>query len=289
VERLSNASPATLDGVNLERLNVFPRSPAERTVWRRALAKNADNSGIPSHFPTDAEWGAIKHLFPIELLYVEERLAVDNPRLLAHALLYRVKENIPIAAFPAYFGDKKLLQLTFAKFVFHYLWDQMVAVLQEKSPDTLKAADLEVFSKYKRARTRRYAHLLPAVEHDIPSHAPSDEHWELVKDLIPETLLVIRGKPAIMEPRRFLHALLFMASERVLFGSLPKHYFGSADDMKFATRKLVRHHLWDTMAERFRHFDEEWASGLDLTIFDKLPRSANLVPEFRKQRTRRPN
>jgi transposase len=289
VDRLFAASPTTLAGADLERLSIYPRSKAERTVWRGALAKKTDNSGIPSHFPTDAEWNAIKHLFPIELLYVNDKLAVDNPRRLAHALLYRIREKIPLAAFPSYFGDRTLLQLTFTKFVFHYLWDEMVAVLQAASPVTLKGADLNVFSKYKRARTRRYAHLLPAVEQDIPPHAPSDAHWELVKDLIPERLLVVRGRPAIMEPRRFLHALLFMASERVLFGSLPKHYFGSADDMKFATRKLVRHHLWDTMVARFAHFDEEWASGLDLTIFDKLPRSANENPEFREHRTRRPN
>lgn len=289
VEKLSAASPATLEGAELDRFNIYPRSATKRTAWRGALAKRADNLGIPGHFPTDAEWNAIKHLFPIELLYVDEKLAVDNPRRLAHALLYRVKEKIPIAAFPAYFGDKQLLQLTFTKFAFHYLWDETVAILQESFPDTLKGADLEVFSKYRKARTRRYAHLLPAVELEVPKHAPCDAHWELVKDLIPETLLVIRGKPAIMEPRQFLHALLFMASERVLFGGLPKHYFGSADDIKFATRKLVRHHLWDEIVGRLAHFDEEFTATLDTTIFDKLPRSANEKPEFRKHRARRTN
>jgi transposase len=282
VERLANQSPATLGGVAFARLDSYSRSPRQQTVWRRALA-----SGIPSHAPTKAEWSLIKHLFPIELLYVEDKLAVDNPRRLAHALLYRVKEKVPVAAFPEYFGNKWLLKLTLTKFAFHYLWDEMVTILQKRSPETLKGADLEVFSKYKRAKTRRYAHLLPAVEEKIPPHAPSDAHWALVEDLIPERLLVVRGKPAIMEPRRFLHAVLFMVTEKVQFGGLSRHYFGPIDDIRFAMRKFVRHHLWDTMAARFRHFDEGWAAGLDLAMFDKLARSTNDNPDFREHRVRK--
>lgn len=180
-----------------------------------------------------------------------------------------------------------MLQLTITKFVFHHLWEEAVSILNERSPETLKDADLGVFSKYKRGQTRRYAHLLPAVEPAVPRHAPSDEHWALVQDLIPQELLVIGGRPAIMEPRKFLHAILYMVSERTQFGALPKHSFGSPDDIRFAMRKLIRHHLWDTMIARFRHFDPDWAAGRDFTLFDKIPRSKNEQPDFRKHRIRK--
>jgi site-specific DNA recombinase len=287
VQRLMDALPATLASADLSRFDTYPRSPQKRTVFRQAIAKSHDMSGIPSHMPSEQEWGLIKHLFPLELLYVDDKLAVDSPRLLAHAILYRVKEKIPYTAFPPYFGDPYLLQLTITKFVFHHLWEEMVEILQAKSPGTLKDADMEVFSKYKRGRTRRYAHLLPAVEPEVPPHAPTDAQWALVEHLIPQDFLVVRGKPAIMEPRKFLHAIMYMVIERVQFGGLPKAYFGSIDDIRFAMRKLVRHHQWDTMVELFKHFDEKWAATADLTLFDKLDRSKNDQPEFRKHRVRR--
>jgi hypothetical protein len=136
-------------------------------------------------------------------------------------------------------------------------------------------------------KTRRYAHLLPAVESEVPPHAPTDAQWALVEHLLPENILVVRGKPAIMEPRQFLHAIMFMVMERVLFGGLPKGYFGDVDDIRFAMRKLVRHHHWDGMVALFKHFDEEWAAKADLTLFDKMARSANEQPEFRTHRVRR--
>jgi transposase len=162
----------------------------------------------------------------------------------------------------------------------------MTKILLKKSPETLKDADMEVFSKYRRGETQRYAHLLPAIAADIPPHAPSDAHWSLVQDLIPERLLMVRGKPPIMDPRKFLHAIFYMVSERVRFGGLPKSYFGCMDDIQYAMRKLVRHHLWDTMVERFQHFDGDWAASVDLTIFDWMPRSKNETPEFRAHRVR---
>jgi site-specific DNA recombinase len=287
VKRLAQESPTTLASADLYRLDTYPRSSRERTVFRRAIAKSADMTGIPSHFPSEREWGLIKHLFPPELLYVDDKLAVDNPHLLAHAILYRVKEKIPYTAFPPYFGDPWLLGLTITKFVFHHLWEEMVDILQANSPATLKDADMGVFSKYKRGKTRRYAHLLPAVEHEVPPHAPTDAQWALVEHLLAQDILVVRGKPAIMEPRKFLHAIMYMVMERVKFGGLPKAYFGSIDDVRFAMRKLVRHHYWDTMAELFKHFDEEWAAKADLTLFDKLDRSKNDHPAFRKHRLRR--
>jgi transposase len=220
VERLKEASPSTLESADLSRLDIYPRSPQKRTVFRRAMAKSADMSGIPSHMPSEHEWGLIKHLFPLELLYVDDKLAVENPRLLAHAILYRVKEKIPYTAFPPYFGDPWLMRLTITKFVFHHLWEEMVEILQSKSPATLVKADMEVFSKYKRGKLRRYAHLLPAVEPEVPPHAPTDAQWALVEHLIPQEVLVVRGKPAIMEPRKFLHAIMYMVTARVLFGGL---------------------------------------------------------------------
>lgn len=287
VQRLEDKSPATLASADLSRFDIHPRSPQERPVFRRAVAKSADLAGIPSHVPSDHEWSVIKHLFPLELLYVNEKLAMDNPRLLAHAVLYRVKEKIPYEAFPPYFGDPKLIRLTITKFVFHYLWDEMSTILKEKSPATLQEADMKVFDKYKRGKTRRYAHLLPAVEPEVPSHAPTDAQWALVEHLLPENILVVRGKPAIMEPRKFLHAIMFMVMERVQFGGLPKGYFGDVDDIRFAMRKLIRHHYWDGMVALFKHFDEEWAATADLTLFDKMARSANEQPEFRMHRVRR--
>lgn len=287
LERLVERSPNTLASADLSRFDLHPRSPRQRPIWRRSLAKAADMSGVPNHAPNEYEWGLIRHLFPLELLYVEDKLAINNPRLLAHAILYRVKEKIPYTAFPPYFGDAYHLQLTITKFVFHHLWEEMVTVLLEKSPETLKNADLKVFSRYKRGRTRRYAHLLPAVEPAIPPHAPSDAQWALAEDLIPPSILVVRGKPAIMEPREFLHAIFYMVTERVQFGGLPKSYFGSIDDIRFVMRKFVRHHLWDTMVTRFSHFDSEWAAKVDLTMFDKLARSTNENPDFRQHRVRR--
>lgn len=108
-----------------------------------------------------------------------------------------------------------------------------------------------------------------------------------MSDLVSDDLLVVRGKPAIMEGRKFLHALMFMAMERVMFGGLPKDYFGDANDIRFAVRKLVRHHYWDTMVERLRLFDPDWAEKADLTLFDRIDRSKNERPEFRKHRVRR--
>lgn len=287
VQRLEQKSPDTLASADLSRFDIHARSPQDRPVFRRAVAKSADLAGIPSHAPSEHEWSLIKHLFPLELLYVNDKLAMDNPRLLAHAVLYRVKEKIPYEAFPPYFGDPKLIRLTITKFVFHYLWDEMSAILNEKSPTTLEGADMKVFLKYKLGKTRRYAHLLPAVEPEVPPHAPTDAQWALVEHLMPENILVVRGKPAIMEPRMFLHAIMFMIMERVQFGGLPKGYFGNVDDIRFAMRKLVRHHHWDGMVALFKHFDEEWAAKADLTLFDKMARSANEQPEFRTHRVRR--
>ncbi|MDR3425103.1 MAG: recombinase family protein [Alphaproteobacteria bacterium] len=291
VERLRKESPDTISKADLSRFNIYARPSKGVTVWRSVLPKAADLAGVPSHFPTDAEWRLIKHLFPSELLFVNNAQVVQSPRILAHAMLYRVKEKVPIASFPPYFGDQRPLNLVMCKFVFHHLWDETVAILNQNSPETLKGANLQAFSRFKRSKTHRYARLLPAKAPVVPPHAPTDEQWAAVEDLIPADVLRLRGAPPIMQPRTFFHAILFMVTERAHFGALPKTFFGSHYELKFAMRKLIRHHLWDTIVARMQHFYPDWTATLDLQRFDNFPRSPseNSAMRHRKPRKRDEN
>jgi hypothetical protein len=98
VRVLLEMSPSPLEGADLSKLDRFPRSAKERPVWRRALPKLSDQGGTPEHLPDDATWSLVQHLFPSELLFVHEEVAIKSPQRLAHAILYRVREKIPFAA-----------------------------------------------------------------------------------------------------------------------------------------------------------------------------------------------
>jgi hypothetical protein len=187
---------------------------------------------------------------------------------------------------PAYFGDPHLVKVCVEKFVFHHLWDEFRRVLQKHVPEVLGEADLKVFDRVRRARLYKYRNLVATERLPAPAHEPSDDDFALVVDLIPWQVLTIRGGPAIMEPKKFFHGLVFMLKERIQFGGLPP-YFGSNDDFRIAARRFVGHHYWDTMKARIDQFEPAWADDADLTIFDWMRRSTNPEPGFRGPRKRR--
>jgi site-specific DNA recombinase len=286
VQVLLECSPSPLEDADLKRLDRFPRSAKEVPIWRAALPKSSDLEGVPDHFPDDLTWGLVQHLFPPDLLFFKGKAAIKSPRLLAHAILYRVLEKIPFRAMPPYFGDSHAVERIVTNWVFHHLWEEFRRVLQEHAPDILSDADLSAFKNYRRGRLYKYRDLVATERLPPPAHEPTDDDFMLVKDLIPWEVLTIRGGPAIMEPKKFFHALVFMAKERILFGGLPP-YFGSNSDVRVAARRFVRHHFWDTMRARIEHFEPEWANNADLTLFDTLKRSDNPEPGFRRQSGRR--
>jgi DNA invertase Pin-like site-specific DNA recombinase/transposase len=286
MQALLEMAPSPLDGADPSMLDRFARPTKEAVVWRRALPKRADMQGMPEHYPDDRTWSQVRHLFPSELLFCDERAVIAGPRVLAHAILYRVREKIPFRAMPAYFGDPHHIERVVTKWVFHHLWEEFRRVLDAHDPEILKGADLRVFKQYKRGRRFRYRHLFNSEPASPPAHEPSGDDFAMMRDLIPIDVLTIRGGPAIMEPERFFHAVCWMLKERTLFGGLPP-YFGKNYDVRVATRRFVMHHLWDTMRARIEHFEPEWAACADLTIFDTLKRSKNPEPGFRRPRNPR--
>jgi len=205
---------------------------------------------------------------------------------MAHAVLYRIKERIPCSVMPDYFGKPEDVQRCINLWVFHHLWDEFRRVLSEHAPEVLEGADLTVFNHYKRGRSFRYRDLIKAERIPAPAHQPTEQDFAFFEDIIPLEVLQIRGGPAIMEPRKFFHAIVFMLKEHTLFGGLPP-YFGKTDDVRIAARRFIAQRLWDTMKARIEHFKPEWAQGVDLTIFDNYKRSENAEPEFRNRRARR--
>lgn len=286
VERLQERSPATLEGADLARFDRWPRSVAKRTVFRRALANVGDRTGTPGHDLTETEWGIVKKFFLAELLFVGDVLAVKTPRLLAHIIMYRLKAKVPFAAFPEYFGDRHQIKLVVERFVFRHLWDAMLSELRARSPHTLEGADLSVFDRYRRGRRKRYRDICEADAPAVPAHEPSEEMWSLMEDLVPVDLLMRGGIPD-REPRRFLHALLWMLNENLSFSALPA-YFGDSHQLRLALRRLVRHHYWDAMSERFREYYPEWSQQVDLGRWDFFARSKNSDPGFRPRRPKMP-
>lgn len=287
VKTLQDMTPSPLEGADLSRLDRFPRATKERTVWRRALPKQSDVDGIPEHFPDDKTWSLVQHLFPTELLFLKDQLAMVSPQRLAHAILYRAREKIPFAIMPAHFGDPEKVQLIVKKWVFHHLWDEFKRILNEHAPEVLRNADLKVFDRYRRGRLTRYRDLINAERLPAPPHEPTSADFAFFKDLIPEVVLCIRGGPAIMTPTKFFHAIVFMLKERTMFGGLPA-YFGDNYDTRVVMRKFVRHHLWDTMRARIEHFEPQWAKGVDLTLFDTLAKSISAEPGFRRRKVNSP-
>jgi DNA invertase Pin-like site-specific DNA recombinase/transposase len=285
VDRLAKQSPQTLDGTDLSRFDNWHRSSARHPVFKRSLADVKDRTGVPAHAPTEAEWALMQHLFPADILYVGDVEAIDSARKLAHAIMYRVKAGVPTTVFPEYFGDGELVNLTIRKFVFHHLWDRLVELLQAKSPATLDRADLGVFARYKRGKSRRYRHLYEAPADGMPPHAPSDEQWSMVGEFFPVRLMAVRGGPPLMEPRKFFHALLYMWNEKVGRAALPP-YFGDNYKVWLVIRRFASHHLLDGLIRRMEHCYPEWADKVDLHQWDFLRRSANPDPEFRQRKPR---
>jgi hypothetical protein len=238
--------------------------------------------GIPDHFPDDRIWQLVQHLFPIELLFVNDRVIVKSPQRLAHAILYRIKEKLPFEKMPHYFGPPREVKLVATKWVAHHLWDEFKRILKTSAPEVLQNAELSVFDAYRRAKTIRYNHLINAERVPVPPHLPSSADFDLIKDLIPEDILYIRARPAIFTPQKFFHAIVYMMKEHSFFGSLPL-YFGPNNDVRVVTRRFVFHHYWETMKARIEHFRPSWAEGADLTLFDGMKRSDNPEPLFRRR------
>lgn len=281
---LTEMSPSSLEGADLSKLDRFPRAKAERSVWRRALPKQSDLDGIPEHAPDEATWGLVQHLFPTELLFIDDNAVMKSAHRLAHAIFYRIREKISFRIMPDYFGDPKMVDLVVKKWVFHHLWDEFLRILTEHAPDVLRDADLKAFDKYRRGRLNRYRDLINSERRPAPAHEPTTDDFAFFKDLIPEAVLCIRSGPAIMTPMKFFHAIVFMLKERTMFGGLPA-YFGDNYDVQIAMKKFVRHHLWDTMRARIEHFTPEWAENVDLTLFDTLEKSKSPEPGFRRRKT----
>lgn len=285
IEALQSISPDMLKDANLKLLDRFARSTKEVSIWRRALPKRSDLDGIPDHLPDEKVWNLIQHLFPVDILFFKDEAVIRSPRIFAHAILYRIKEKIPCSVMPTYFGNPKGVQRCLEIWVFHHLWEEFVRVLSEHAPDVLVGADLSAFDHYKRGRSFRYRDLINSERLPAPAHLPSEADFAIFEDLIPIEVLAIRGGPAIMEPRQFFHAVVYMLREHTLFGGLPP-YFGKTNDVRTAARRFVRHHYWERMSVRIQHFQPEWAKGADLTIFDSIKRSDNFEPEFRRRRVR---
>jgi DNA invertase Pin-like site-specific DNA recombinase/transposase len=285
VQTLLALSPSPLASDNLPKLDRFPRDISKSAVWRRALPKRSDMEGVPEHFLNDQTWRLVQHLFPPEFLFVNGMSVVKSPQRLAHAILYRIKERIPFRVMPFYFGPPREVELIAIKWVAHHLWDEFKRILQTSAPEVLRDADLTIFNAYRRSKTFRYRHLMNADRQPIPPHLPSDADFELMKDLVPEEILCIRGGPAVLDPSRFFHALVFMMKEHSLFGRLPL-YFGSNHDVRVITRRFVFHHYWDAMKARIQHFEPRWTNGADLTLFDHMKRSSNPEPGFRRRPSR---
>lgn len=276
-------SPSPLKSADISKLDRFPRATREKAVWRSSLQKKCNVEGIPAHAPDEKTWNLIQHLFPPELLFVNDDAVIKSPQRLAHAILFRLREPISFATMPTYFGDPQKVQLVVTKWVFHHLWDECKLILDKHAPEVLHGADLHVFDKYKRGRLRRYRDLIHSERPPIPPHQPSEDDFAFFRDLIPEDVLCLRGGPAIMTPRKFFHAIAFMLQEHTLFGGLPP-YFGNKHEIRVAMRKMVRHHFWDTMRARIEHFEPDWASGANLTLFDNMDRSSTHEPGFRRRR-----
>lgn len=286
IQTLLALSPSPLMSDHLSKLDRFPRDTSKTAIWRRALPKRSDLNGIPEHFLDDQTWRLVQHLFPPELLFVNGTNVVQSSQRLAHAILYRIKERIPFATMPLYFGPPREVQLVAVKWVAHHLWDEFKRILQTAAPNVLLDADLTVFDTYKRSTTFRYRHLMNTERELVPAHLPTNADFELMKDLIPEEILCIRAGPAILDPARFFHALLYMMKEHSLFGRLPL-YFGSNHDVRVITRRFVFHHYWDTMKARIEYFEPDWAKEADLTLFDTMKRSPSPEPAFRRRPGRR--
>lgn len=286
LQTLTALDPSPLAGANLSRLDRFPRDGKKSAIWRRALPKQSDLDGIPAHSPDDNHWRMVQHLFPPELLLVNDKVAVKTPRRLAHAILYRIKEKIPFEAMPQYFGISEDVKLVATKWVAHHLWDEFKRIFQELAPEVLLNADLTIFDTYRRSKRIRYRHLIEMDRRPIPPHLPSTADFELVKDLIPDDILCIRGGPAVMDAHQFFHAIVYMLKEKSLFGRLPL-YFGSNYDIRVITRRLVFHHYWDAMKARVEHFRPDWSEDADLSLFDSMKRSSNPDPVFRRRPDRR--
>jgi transposase len=227
------------------------------------------------------EWNIIKKFFPPDLLFVGATLVIKEPRILAHAIFFRMKAGISVAAFPEFFGDRDLLDLVIVRFVKNHLFDAMVAELKLHSPGTLQNADLSVFAKVRRNKNDAYADLYSTEHVNVPAHAPSDEMWAMVEEFVPLQLLERGG--ARREPRRFFHAIWWLLNEGVSRRALPG-YFGGRDEFRLALRRFVRHGFWDGMADRLRYLFPEQCKKLDFGRWGHLARSKNPDPEFRRRR-----
>ena len=284
IAELRKCKPSPLAGANLGLLERFLRPMTETA---HDLEKNIRSiDPYPPHVPDIRLWALIEHLFPQELLYVNNKHVIRSSGILAHAILYHLKEGTTWSSMPPFFGEHADLRRGVATWVSHGFSDELFRLLDIHAPDAIEGMDRTAFDGYKRASQPRCRHLIGMAPPEPADHLPTEEDFLMFQDLIPLEMLEVRARPAVMEPRKFFHVVVYMLKEHVIVRRLPP-YFGEKYGLKLALNRFIAHHFWDTMRLRILRKQPSWALGADLTIFDAFPRSKNPHTSFRKRRALR--
>jgi transposase len=104
----------------------------------------------------------------------------------------------------------------------------------------------------------------------LPRHAPSDQDWDRIKDLLPGRP-GSRGAPA-RDNRRFLHAVLWIAKTGAPWRDLPE-YFGKWNTVWRRFDRWARKGIWNNLFGNFQDPDLEWLV-LDSTVVRAHPHAA---------------
>jgi len=281
IAELQKCKPSPLAGANLGLLERFLR-PTPDTPHVPENIRSIDP--LPPHVPDIRLWALIEHLFPQELLYANNKHVIRSGGILAHAILYHLKEGTTWSSMPPFFGEHADLRRGVAAWVSHGLSDELFRLLDIHAPDAIEGMDRTAFNGYKRASQPKYRHLIGMAPPEPADHLPTEEDFLVFQDLMPLEMLEVRGRPAVMEPRKFFHAVVYMLKEHSVVRRLPP-YFGDKYGLRLALRRFVAHHFWDTMRLRILRTQPKWALGADLTIFDaSFPRSKHPHTYFKKRR-----
>jgi transposase len=247
--------------------------------------------GEGRHLLSDTSWEAIRHRVPPRVgspSRLRTAVKVLDPRAVVEAALFHLQTGVPMRELPEAFGPSNDVFNALRRLQTSGAWGAIEPVLRRIAP--------AMFDGVKGSRT------FPLNNPDVPVgrdmrrlslderaeaglHRLSDREWGIAGPLIDPRVARTGDSSRGLDPRRLLDGVMFMLKEKVPYSRMPLH-FGPRDRFERAVRKLVAHHSWDRIVERFAELSPSSLVGLDRTRFDNHARSRNGEPIFRLQHDR---
>ncbi|MET3414030.1 transposase [Methylobacterium sp. 1030] len=225
---------------------------------RPAQERSEDRARSGMHALTDQQWQLIADLVP-PLPATEHGRPPLSERTVVDAIVFRLREGIPLRMPPKVFGDRRMVFNAMQRFIYAGVPEMLLREIGARDPAWAVGLDLDALSRARRTprlAAGESAHVPPPVVARRLRHegavALDGDRWESVKALVPEDLVSPRNaEDCDLTPRQFCEAMLIKVRTGASWAAIAEILgAGSSPEASRALRSVAGRALYTGLWDR---------------------------------------